>query len=386
MSQAAPHYCRGLQGARRGHWSAQLFRTAEEKEDILAPFHRTKPFILTLVGALAASSLALSGCTGPDNGKTEVSSIPSPTIRAGVLEAAKAGADWLKGQLKEDSYLEGKVGETTRKDVGLSIDALLAFRAAEEWDAAKAVAAWVSQPGALDDYASDQKGMTYPGAIAKTGLALSLDSVTYPDGNAAQREMLAKRLVARLQDNGRFTDDSNYADTSNPITQSLAVMFLLKQGLLADQKADPVKYLVEAACEDGSFPDSFDAPGNCFGSVDATAYVMQSLVLIPEQNEVVNKAAEWLIAQQTEQGQWNGWNGPSVTSTALAVLALGDLKTGPANIAVSNGWTALATWQMQNGGWPADNLGQEADVRATPQAVQGTAQTSLGVLVGLKEQ
>ena len=352
--------------------------------------HRNKPQLAALVAGLLAGLLVLTGCTSSNGSKDPTgtsSPSPSPSIRAGVLEAAKAGADWLAEQLQEDSYLEGKVGESVRKDVGLTMDGLFAFAAAEDWTTAEAVAAWVSQPGALDDYASEKDGISYPGAIAKSGLALSLQYVNYPTGIAAQRDMLAERLLARLQDDGRLTDNSNYADTSNPITQALAVLFLLKQDRLDGLEADPVAYLVAAACEDGSFPDSFDSPAGCHGSVDATAYVIQALVVLPDQEEVLAQAVDWLVNQQTEQGQWENWEGPSVNSTALAVLALGDVSNnGPANIAVSNGWTALAKWQMANGGWPADNLSQEADVRATTQAVQGTAQTSLGVLVGLKEQ
>jgi len=351
--------------------------------------HRfNKPFT-ALAAGLMAGLLLLTGCTGSggNNENGTKSPSPSPTIRGGVLEAAQAGADWLKGQLQEDSYLEGKVGESLRKDVGLTIDALFAFAAAEDWDTAKPVAAWVSQQGALDDYASDQPGITYPGAIAKAGLALSLREVDYPAENADQRAMLADRLIARLQEDGRFTDDSDYADSSNPITQALAVLFLESQDQLGDLPADPVAYLVEAACEDGSFPDSFDSPAGCNGSVDATAYVIQALVYFPEMEAVLTAAGDWLISQQNDQSQWEGWDGPSVNSTAVAVLALGDLQgNGPALLAASDGWTALALWQLENGGWPTDILGQGADARATAQAVQGTAQTSLGDLVGLKDQ
>jgi len=350
--------------------------------------HRfNKPFT-ALAASLVAGLLLLTGCTGSggDKGATESPS-PSPTIRGGVLEAAQAGAEWLKGQLQEDSYLEGKVGESVRKDVGLTIDALFAFAAAQDWDAAEPVAAWVSQPGALDDYASDQPGISYPGAIAKAGLALSLQEVTYPAENAEQRAMLAERLVARLQEDGRFTDDSDYADSSSPITQALAVLFLLQQDRLGDLPADPATFLLEAACEDGSFPDAFASPAGCTGSVDATAYAIQTLVWFPGLEEALTAAGDWLISQQNDQGQWEGWDGPSVTSTALAVLALGDLQgNGPAQLAASDGWTALALWQLENGGWPADILDQGADARATAQAVQGTAQTSLGELVGLKDQ
>ncbi|MCL2804260.1 MAG: terpene cyclase/mutase family protein [Micrococcales bacterium] len=343
----------------------------------------TKKALRIAAAGLLAGAVMLGGCSTSSPKPTPSD---SPSIRKDPFEAAKAGAAWLKGHIVEDSYLEGEVIE---KDVGLTIDALFAFAAAQDWDTANSLAAWVSQPGAIDDYASDAPTMSYPGAIAKMGLALTLEQIKYPEDIAASRQTVATRLVARLQEDGRFVDDSAYADSSNPIGQSFAIIFLIKVEQLGELSADPVDYLVSQACEDGSFPDQFDPPGGCVGSVDATAYAIEALSAVdnPAHFSVVTKAADWLVAQQDDQGRWSSIMGDtSVNSTAQAVLALGSVRSGPTNTAVANGWTALATWQLENGAFPVGgdfSPKAEPDVRATNAGVVGTAQADLAKLVGL---
>jgi len=283
----------------------------------------------------------------------------------------------------DDSYLPGSV---EAKDVGLTINTIFAMAAAQEYDMAAPLAAWVASKEVIDTYASDTPSMTYPGRIALTGLALNIENLAYPAGADAQLTVLENRLIARLQEDGRFTDDSDFTDTSSPISQSLALIFLHKRDALGDLEADPLDFLVGAACEDGSFPLILDLPGPCAGAVDSTAHAIMALQLFEEKSDALEMAVDWLIEQQNDQGQWDGWEGPSVDSTALGLLALQDVRTGPASLAVADSWTALAKWQLPNGAWPSDLVIKEPDIRATAAGAQGTAQASLLVLLGFKER
>ncbi|MCL1898188.1 MAG: terpene cyclase/mutase family protein, partial [Micrococcales bacterium] len=328
----------------------------------------TRKIQFGLVSALAAAALLISGCTSSDS-PTEAATPTSPTAepRLEPYEAARAGAAWLNDQVVENSFIPGPV---EARDVGLTINALFAFAAAMEYGLANPVAAWVSDQTVLDSYASDAPSMTYPGRIALAGLAISLEEVQYPADIGAKREQLVERLLARLQDDGRFTDDSDYDDTSSPISQSLAILFLLKADALDDLEADPVDFLVSTACEDGSFPIMLDSPAGCAGAVDSTAYAILALQMFPDQVDTLDKATEWLVEQQNDKGQWEGWEGPSVDSTALGLLALQDLGSGPGNLAVAASWTALAEWQFANGAWPIDDKNPEGDIRATASGTQ----------------
>jgi LPXTG-motif cell wall-anchored protein len=124
---------------------------------------------------------------------------------------------------------------------------------------------------------------------------------------------------------GRYVDHSNFGDWSSVLTQSLGVL-ALHRATEASPSDAAVSLLLAQQCDDGAFPHQFRSPstsdaGPCVGNVDTTAFAVQALDALGE-DQAVTDAASWLATVQREDGSFGGDDGFNATSTGLAALAL----------------------------------------------------------------
>ena len=158
----------------------------------------------------------------------------------------------------------------------------------------------------------------WSGALIATLLAILLSLSTISPALAApdQRDDFAL---------GRYVDSGDFGDWSSVLTQSLGILALHRASGMAPSDA-AVDLLLAQQCDDGSFPDAFRAPSTsdpapCSGGVDTTAFAVQALDAIGE-DDAVAAATGWLVSAQDGDGSFGGEDGLNSTSTGLAALAL----------------------------------------------------------------
>jgi len=81
-------------------------------------------------------------------------------------------------------------------------------------------------------------------------------------------------LRGRMQDSGRFTDDTASGDMSNQFTQSLAVLGLDRAGAVPDKAVD---FLAKSRCEDGGYPLTFKSDPAKSAAWNRGAYLVEGL-------------------------------------------------------------------------------------------------------------
>ena len=182
---------------------------------------------------------------------------------------------------------------------------------------------------------------------------------------------------------GRFSDVSAWGDFSSPLTQALAVLALHRADG-TDPSSAAVDLLLAQQCDDGGFPQMFRAPStgdpaSCSSSVDSTAFVVQALDAVGE-DEAVQAAAAWLLDVQEDDGSFGGQDGLNTNSTGLAALAL-DLGDETAAADRARAW--VIALQDDCGAETPGAIPFNAEERgsvelATSQAVLGLASGSLG--------
>ncbi|HEY3262470.1 MAG TPA: LPXTG cell wall anchor domain-containing protein [Pseudonocardiaceae bacterium] len=300
--------------------------------------------------------------------------------------AAPAAARWLADQLVDGNHLETAFGGQTYPDQGLTADAVLAFDAADTaQDAAKAATAWLSGPDVLPFYVGDGDLESYPGALAK----LALVAIAQGEDPAAFGGVnLIERLAARLDPaTGRFSDKSQYGDFTNGITQSLAIIALLRAGTPAADLTAPVDFLVASECPDGGFPLEFGKQP-CASDVDTTGFVIQAL-LAADRDTAAEAALDHLEAVQDGGGGFGGSGPTSAVNANSTGLAAQALRVGGRTEAADAAVQYLLDRQVgcegpteQRGAisYDASGFEQSTAVRATAQALYGLTGTGLSTI------
>ncbi|MFJ5881658.1 peptidase [Kitasatospora cineracea] len=311
--------------------------------------------------------------------------LPAATASAAppvTLRPDAAAAGWLAGQLVDGDHLESSFGGVSYPDQGLTVDAVLAFAAAEvSDDAAARATAWLARPANLAGYAGDGAGESYAGATAKLAFAAEVRGA---DPAAFGGVDLVARLRALQQPSGRFSDLSQWGDYSNSLGQSYALLALARTP--GGAPAAAVGFLAGAQCADGGFPVAFGQPV-CTADPDATALAAQALAATGR-GAAARAGLSWLVAHQGADGSLAaaGAAAGNANSTGLAAQAL---LTGGRPVAGVRAWGFVHSLQAGCGAPAADRGAVAYDAtgldpatapRATAQAVLGLSGAPLAGL------
>ncbi|MEX2550610.1 MAG: S-layer homology domain-containing protein [Nitriliruptoraceae bacterium] len=288
-------------------------------------------------------------------------------------EAVPAAAGHLAEALVDGERIETTFDGVTYPDQGLTADVLLALAGSGvAADHIEAATDWLdSQAGA---YTGTASGAVYAGAVSKL---LIVTSATGRAPTMGDIDLVAT-LASTEDGDGRFSDDSEFGDFSNVITQSLGVIGLVRAADAAPSTA-AVDYLAGQACADGGFPAQLD-PETCSSDVDATGFAVQALLAAGE-DVVAGDAVQWLLDEQaSDGGLGNPDAGPNANSTGLAAVAF---SVAGEEAAASDARTFLVGLQEDCTGVAPGGIrfsaGDAGDVtRATAQALPGL--TGVGLL------
>jgi hypothetical protein len=309
-----------------------------------------------------------------------ISSVGTAAAQPVTDDATLTAAGWLASRFVEGERLEGGFGP----DAGLTADAVFALAgagvaadeltAAVDWLAGQVAGYTQGQPWDAED-------AVYAGATAKLILALLVDGRDPTDVGGVD---LVQQLRDREQpaeagaDAGRFTDTSDFGDFSSTLTQSLAVLALLRADGVSPS-VPAMTFLLDQQCPDGGFRFDPDEDG-CTSSADTTGFAVQALVAegTPFATAAAADAVAWLVEEQAVDGSFDDGFQGNANSTGLAAVALavgGDGVDGaPEALAATRGF--LLGLQV---GCDGDDAGaiafSEADAgdlpRATAQAIPG---------------
>ena len=288
-------------------------------------------------------------------------------------DPAEAAAGWLASQLVDGERFETEFNGARFPDQGLTADAVLAFDAADvAQEFAGRATTWLGRADILAGYLGDGTAESYAGPHAKLALVAIAQG---QDPSAFGGVDLISRLQELQAESGRFSDRSQFGDFSNAITQSLAIISLVRAG---EEVAAAADYLATSQCQDGGFPLQFEQP-TCTSEADATGFATQAMLAAGRTLDA-NEALDYLEAAQRDGGGFGG-SGPTAginaNSTALAAQAL---RVGGRDAAADAAVGYLAGLQVgcagpveQRGAIAYDENGFDpANVnRATAQAVTG---------------
>jgi LPXTG-motif cell wall-anchored protein len=317
----------------------------------------------------------------------------APAVAAapsGTDVPAAAAAGWLARQFVDGDHLETSFDGQSFPDAGLTLDAVLAFAAAQvAGDQGAAAMRWVGAPANLETYVGNGTTDSFPGALAKLSLTAEVEGLD-PTAFGSGRVDLLARLRALITPSGRFSDKSSfvpYTDFSNGFSQSYAVLALARAGGPVPPTA--VSFLAGTACPGGGYPLSFGKP-TCTPDPDATSVAVQALAAAGA-GAAASAGVRWLLSDQKADGSYGGGEsstGPNANSTGLVGQALRSAgETSAADRAAAylrtlqSGCTATAT---RRGAIAFDATGFLAATapRATAQAVLGLAGSGLFRLDG----
>jgi hypothetical protein len=309
----------------------------------------------------------------------------APASAATTHNRGDAAATWLAHQLDRKSHvMVGQFGP----DYGLTADVVLALDAAGVGKMRAKRATQALRAHVLDYTGGGDPAELYAGSFAKLiNVAVAQHANPRRFGHSSRRNLVG--VLRYLEcgngrgpgcaagDRGRFSDQSQYGDFSNTITQSLALI-----GLERATKAGPstrsVVYLRRQQCANGAFPELMSTPG-CEPSADATAFAVQALDIAggKKARAAARKAGHWLARAQKGNGGFVGNGTINSNSTGVAAQAL---------LAVGRDWAAakanrfLRSLQLGCGASPDQrgkiryDRGDSGDaLRATAQAVPALA-------------
>lgn len=318
---------------------------------------------------------------------------PGTADAATTRDRSDAAAGWLGRRLDADTHLINTTfGGQTYADYGLTADTVLALDSAKVGKHAARQATRALEAHVLDYTGGSDPAEFYAGAFAKLLVVAAAQGADPRAFGAAPRGDLVANLLALecgtrtrtdcpAADKGRFKDKTKYADFSNTIGQSLALIGLDRTTRRGPSQAS-VDYLVGQQCPTGAFPEVFDA-ATCTPSVDSTGFAVQALVRVatPKAKAAAAAAGLWLKRHQHADGSFSGNGTRNANSTALAAQAL--TAVGRAK-AAAKARTYLRSLQVMCGGAPAQrgkvrysrHNGGDA-VRATSQAVPALARATL---------
>ncbi|SFC56050.1 hypothetical protein [Streptomyces aidingensis] len=203
---------------------------------------------------------------------------------------AGAAATWTIGQLTDGTHADA--------DPGLTADVVLGLAATGTGgEAAERATDWLAENA--DDYLHPfRPGKVRVTAAAKLALVASVQGRDPADFGGHD---LITMLHSRLGPDGRFRDGAGRSvrhsrfDTSDRISQSLAVLALARTGDVPEHAVDR---LAAGACPDGGYPLALSRwPGaGCLPETDATALTVQALIAAGRTAEA-EPAVEWLLGQ-----------------------------------------------------------------------------------------
>ena len=239
------------------------------------------------------------------------------TSTAALSPPATSALDWLEDQIAANGHhlvrasVDGNGDFAPEDDVGLTIDALLAFAAAGRSSDAEVQAAadWVVAHA--PDYVSgasigDADDSRYAGELGKFLLFTQVF-----DRDAGDAESDLRGLMAS---NGRFVDRSDFGDLSQGVKQAIDVLALAHTDGGAPSKS--VDYLLLQQCPAGGFRIQLadtQCANNADADLDATSFALMALRTLGD-DDAFDDGAAYLLSQQTADGGFGG----NANSTGLA--------------------------------------------------------------------
>ena len=368
----------------------------------------------------ATSSTPAPSTTAPSTpaGTAPKSKLAAPLKRLpfgaqSALRAALAPGD----SLDQATYAAGFIVRTlaargdhynypasTYFDGGNTIDAILGLDGAgvglDQADAStNYLAAHVNDYVGYPDPANPSSPETYAGPLGKLVLGVVAQG---GDPTAFGGQDLVTRLQGLMTADGRFSDKSNFGDSSNPsgdysntIGQALAIIALGRATGSVPQAAGD--YLLDQQCADGGFRGILDVAGAaCTSDADATAFAAQSLVgLLGQDDPASVDALDWLASHQAanggflnQDGQYNA-NTAAVAAQAFAAGGLATQLTRAQDFIASLQFDCTFATGLRGGiaftaadhatlkTTPGNTAALDRALRATPQSTLGLAGDSL---------
>jgi hypothetical protein len=290
---------------------------------------------------------------------------------------------WLAAQLVQGNHFVSVYDKVTSPAQGETIDAILAFAAAKDQNAAggKAIS-WLKQPAVLSGYIGAGTE-SYVGATAKVALAAEVRD--YNPTHFGNVNLIA-RLGKLLTRSGRYSDHSAYGDYSNAFSQALAIIALSRHG---GASAKAVSFLISSECKNGGYPLDF-AQKKCASDTDATAMDVQAL-LAAGQRSAALRGLKWLASVQQSNGGFDaaGATSPNANTTGLAGEAFAAAGQSHEAARAAKFLTSLQVGcsapSTERGALTYDKTGYNVTtaVDATAQGILGLADVSLAKLSSL---
>jgi len=299
---------------------------------------------------------------------------------AGSTSVTPLASGWLAGQLVQGSHFVSVYDKVTSPAQGETIDAILAFAAAKDQNAAGAKAiAWLEQSSVLTGYIGAGTE-SYAGATAK--LALAAEVRDYNPTHFGKVNLIA-RLGKLLTRSGRYSDHSAYGDYSNAFSQALAIIALSRHG---GAPAKAVSFLISSECKNGGYPLDFGQK-KCVSDTDATAMDAQALLAVGQRTAAL-RGLKWLASVQQSNGGFDavGAKSPNANTTGLAGEAFAAAGQSHEAALAAKFLTSLqlgcSVPSTERGALTYDKTGYNVSnaVDATAQGILGLADVSLAKL------
>ena len=245
----------------------------------------------------------------------------------------------VAGLIGEDELTDGLMDAGGFTDFGLTLDTGFGLDQAGD-TAGVAMVNTAFQPKVNDYISGDtfgDKGSTYAGAVAKAATfarVAGANPTSYGGVNLITR--LEERVSTTSPIVGRIEDRSTFGDFANTLGQSYAVRALAEAK--SRRAGDALDFMLIQQCTSGFFRQDFTKDKAAAGqscvegqagsepSIDATALAVVNLlkgdVKGPAVVTALDKASDWLVAQQRKNGSFDG----NTNSTGLAGWSLGLTK------------------------------------------------------------
>lgn len=341
------------------------------------------------------------GAPAPPRGSAGSAVVPAATVPSASLAtpAERLGA-YLAGMLVDGDHLELTVEEQMYVDYDTTADLTLGlFTLGTQPEARDRSAAFLLHPSSIDAYT---RGLPYePGEAAYAEplakLILIGKLLTGAYGPDEARDALVADMTSRLSalvDNGAVVDVGEQGDVSTSSRRQAWVALALGAGGDTETAAAVTQVLADAACDDGSLPETVTGP-RCAtkdktGAATSTAAAATALAVIelPEvlthgvtdaEGSPVEVVDDATFLQPVDEPAGDADAAIAVLTKALnqsGVVVDGDRVDRMATAQVASGLTALgvatpatastfATVQLPTGGIAADDQGVVGDVKTS---------------------
>lgn len=334
------------------------------------------------LGASRASAAVQPTTSPTTTPPAEDPPVVSPPATPSATPAQRAAA-YVVSQLKDGNHVEVSYGTDFFPDLGQTSDVALGLAASNSQTAAlnrvltyldTNASAYVHGVGDGGTPGGDGKS-NYAGPTGKLALVAQ---VTGKDPSSFGGIDLISELRGLMDNAGRYRDDSEFGDYSNPLGQAFDIL-ALERGTSVGAPQVAVDYLVTAQCPDGGFADAFLTAGSpCVSSPDATGLALQALVATGAGCPAA-LASSWLTKHQAPDGSF-GSDAVDPTKPATgnvnstAYAALGLTAAGQSTSTIVDYLTAV---QNSDGGLAIQpSIDKTSNVYATAQALDALAGSS----------